>query len=82
MHDGGNDPLQLQTQISELSRKHDDVMSAIANFGNAQAMSIIYIPREKQLVPFSGELGKLKSKWGGSGRLCSLTPKGLSAKGG
>lgn len=59
VHDGGDDPLmQLQSQISELSKKHDDVMSTIANFGNAQARSIIYIPREKQIVPFSGELGK------------------------
>lgn len=59
VHDGVNDPLmQLQLQMLELSKKHDDVMSTITNFGNAQARSIIYIPREKQVVPFSGELGK------------------------
>ena len=56
--DGGNTLLQLQTQVSELSRKHDEVLSSIANLGDVQARSIVYIPREKHIVPFCGEAGK------------------------
>lgn len=56
--DGGNPLVQLQSQILELSRKHDAVMSSIANLGDVQTRSIVYIPREKQIVPFSGEPGK------------------------
>lgn len=56
--DGGNPLSQLQSQILELSRKHDAVMSSIANLGEAQTKSIVYIPREKHIPPFSGEPGK------------------------
>lgn len=57
--DGRDDPLgQLQSQISELSQKHDDVLSTIAGLCNTQPRSVIYIPREKQIVPFNGEIGK------------------------
>lgn len=55
---GGNLVVQLQAQILELGKKHDAVMSSIANLGDAQPRSIVYIPREKQIVPFSGEPGK------------------------
>lgn len=34
------------------------VMSSIANLGDAQTRSIVYIPREKHIAPFSGEPGK------------------------
>ena len=33
-------------------------MSSIANLGDVQSRSIVYIPREKHIVPFSGEPGK------------------------
>ncbi|KAM4552582.1 uncharacterized protein PAE49_013083 [Odontesthes bonariensis] len=56
--DEGNRLVQLQSQIQELSKKHDNVMSSIADLGNVQARSIVYIPREKHIVPFSGEPGK------------------------
>lgn len=56
--DGGNPLAQLQSQILELSRKHDVVMSSIANLGDVQTRSIVYIPREKHIVPFCGETGK------------------------
>ena len=56
--DGGNQLGQLQSQILELSRKHDAAMSSIANLGDVQTRSIVYIPREKHIVPFSGEPGK------------------------
>lgn len=56
--DEGNPFVQLQSQVLELSKKHDEVMSSIANLGNVQTRSIVYIPREKHIVPFSGEPGK------------------------
>lgn len=54
---GGNSLVQLQSQISELSKKHDAVMSSIANVGDVQTRSIVYIPREKHIVSFNGEPG-------------------------
>lgn len=56
--EGGNPLVQLQAQMMELSRKHDAVMTSIADLGNAQTRSIVYIPREKHIPPFSGEPGK------------------------
>lgn len=56
--DGGNPLEQLQSQVLELSKKHDEVMSSIASLGDVQTRSIVYIPREKHIVPFSGESGK------------------------
>lgn len=44
--DGGNPLAQLQSQISELSRKHEAIMSSIANLGDVQRRSIVYIPRK------------------------------------
>ena len=56
--DEGNPLAQLQSQMLELSRKHDAVLSGIANLGDVQTRSIVYIPREKHIVPFNGESGK------------------------
>ncbi len=56
--DEGNALSQLQSQVLELSKKHDAVMSSITNLGDVQSRSIVYIPREKHIVPFSGEPGK------------------------
>lgn len=44
---------QLQSQIAELNRRHEAVLSNIA-----QTRSVVYIPREKQITPFSGEVSK------------------------
>lgn len=54
----GNPVSQLQSQISELGRRHDEVMSALANMTNVHTRSYVYIPRERQIVPFSGDPGK------------------------
>lgn len=56
--ESGNQLIQLQSQITELSKKHDAVMSSIASLGDVQTRSIVYVPREKQIVPFSGDPGK------------------------
>lgn len=56
--DGGNPISQLQSQILELGRRHDQVMSALSNMTNVHTRSYVYIPREKQIVPFSGDPSK------------------------
>lgn len=56
--EGGNPISELQSQILELGRRHDQVMSALSNMTNVHTRSYVYIPREKQIVPFSGDLGK------------------------
>ncbi|KAI7807583.1 rap guanine nucleotide exchange factor 6-like [Triplophysa rosa] len=56
--DGGNPVAQLQSQIFELGQKHDQVMSALSNLSNVSTRSYVYIPRERQIVPFSGDLAK------------------------
>lgn len=56
--EGGNPMLQLQSQIQELGRRHDQVMSTLANMNNVNTRSYVYIPREKQIVPFSGDCSK------------------------
>lgn len=56
--ESGNQLLDLQTQLNELNQKHDAVMSSIASLGDVQPRSIVYVPREKQIVPFNGDPGK------------------------
>lgn len=56
--EGGNPMLQLQSQILELGRRHDQVMSTLTNMNNVNTRSYVYIPREKQIVPFNGDCGK------------------------
>lgn len=56
--EGGNPISQLQSQILELGRRHDQVVSALANMTNVNTRSYVYIPRERQIVPFSGDLSK------------------------
>lgn len=51
----GNPVAQLQSQILELGRRHDQVMSTLTNMSNASTRSYVYIPRERQIVPFSGD---------------------------
>lgn len=57
--DGGNTVSQLQSQILELSRKHDAVLSSIANLGDVQTRSSVYIPWEKPIALFCGEASKV-----------------------
>lgn len=56
--DAGNPVAQLQSQILELGQKHDQVLSALSNMSNANTRSYVYIPRERQIVPFSGDCCK------------------------
>lgn len=53
--DLGNPVAELQSQILELGRRHDQVMSTLANMSNVATRSYVYIPRERQLMPFSGD---------------------------
>lgn len=56
--DAGNPVAQLQSQILELGQKHDQVLSVLSNMSNANTRSYVYIPRERQIVPFSGDCCK------------------------
>ncbi|XP_024118450.1 uncharacterized protein LOC112139845 [Oryzias melastigma] len=56
--ESGNQILHIQRELCELSRKHDAVMSSLASLSDVQPRSIVYIPREKQIVPFHGDPGK------------------------
>ncbi len=56
--DEGNPVAKLQSQILELDRRHDQVMSTLANMSNVATRSYVYIPRERQIVPFSGDYVK------------------------
>lgn len=46
---------QLQDRLIELSEKHDKAMETIASLSNK---SYVYVPRERQIQPFSGEPAK------------------------
>lgn len=56
--DAANPVAQLQSQILELGQKHDQVLSALSNMSNVNTRSYVYIPRERQIVPFSGDCCK------------------------
>ncbi|RXN08447.1 hypothetical protein ROHU_024317 [Labeo rohita] len=55
---GGNAFLQLRSQIQELGRRHDQVMSTLAGLSTVNTRSYVYIPREKQIVPYCGDASK------------------------
>ncbi len=48
----------VQEQIQELSRQHAEAMAAIANLSRETTRSYLYVPRERHIHPFSGDLGK------------------------
>ncbi|XP_026104542.1 uncharacterized protein LOC113076090 [Carassius auratus] len=48
----------VQEQIQELSRKHAEAMAAIANLSRGPTRSYVYVPRERHIQPFSGDLSK------------------------
>lgn len=54
----GNPILQLQSQLLELGRRQEQVMSTLADMNNVDTRSYVYLPREKQIVPFSGDYSK------------------------
>ncbi|XP_016371111.1 uncharacterized protein LOC107710775 [Sinocyclocheilus rhinocerous] len=56
--EGGNAFLQLRSQIQELGRRHDQVMSTLAGLSTGNTRSYVYIPREKQIVPYCGDASK------------------------
>ncbi len=57
--EGDNAFLQLRSQIQELGRRHDQVMSTLAGLGTVNTSSYVYIPREKQIVPYCGDASKV-----------------------
>lgn len=48
----------MYEQIQELNRKHEETMAAIANLSREPTRSYIYVPRERHIQPFSGDLNK------------------------
>lgn len=48
----------MQGQIKQLSHKHEETRSSVANLSREPSRSYIYIPRERQIQPFSGDLNK------------------------
>ncbi len=48
----------VQEQIQELSRQHAEAITAIANLSREPVRSYVYVPRERHIQPFSGDLGK------------------------
>lgn len=54
----GNPFLQLRSQIQELGRRHDQVMSTLASLSSVNTRSYVYIPRERQIVPYCGDPSK------------------------
>ncbi len=48
----------VQEKIQELSRQHAEAMAAIANLSREPTRSYLYVPRERHIQPFSGDLGK------------------------
>ncbi|XP_056272346.1 uncharacterized protein LOC130195081 [Pseudoliparis swirei] len=55
----GTDALeQLQAQFVELSERHDKAMEAIDALNKGANRSYVYVPRERQIQPFSGDAVK------------------------
>lgn len=54
----GDPLLQLQSQIQELGERHDQMLSALASLNTVNTRSYVYIPREKQIVPYCGDSSK------------------------
>lgn len=54
----GSSMNDMQGQIKELSRKHEETRAAIANLSREPSRSYIYVPRERHIQPFSGDLNK------------------------
>ncbi len=48
----------VQEQIQELRRQHAEAKAAIANLSREPTRSYVYVPRERHIQPFSGDLGK------------------------
>lgn len=56
--DRDNPFLQLRSQIQELGKRHDQVMSTLASLNTVNTRSYVYIPRERQIVPYCGDSSK------------------------
>lgn len=54
----GNPVVDLRSQIAELNRKYDEAMETIAALGNGSTRSHVYVPRECEIQPFSGDVSK------------------------
>ncbi|XP_067381076.1 uncharacterized protein [Channa argus] len=50
--------VDVQTQIIELAKKQQEVMSALSSLSTEPTRSYVYMPRERHIAPFSGDLDK------------------------
>ena len=48
----------LRAQVLELSRKHDQALATITALGNEPRRPYVYVPRERTIQPFSGDINK------------------------
>lgn len=50
--------VDVQQQISELAKTQQEVMSAISSLTSVPTRSYVYVPRERHIAPFSGDMDK------------------------
>lgn len=48
----------MQLQISELAKKQQEVMTAISSLQAVPSRSYVYVPRERHISPFSGDIDR------------------------
>lgn len=53
--DGEND---IQTQLRELREKHEQAMEKMENLRGVSNRAYVYVPRERHITPFSGDVEK------------------------
>lgn len=52
------DDAEQVEQISDLAKKQQEVMTAISSLNTVPARSYVYVPRERHIAPFSGDIDK------------------------
>lgn len=55
---GSEEEVDVQQQISELAKKQQEVMTAISSLNTVPTRSYVYVPRERHIAPFSGDIDK------------------------
>lgn len=53
-----NEQTDVLQQISELARKQEEVMTVISSLNTEPTRSYVYVPRERHISPFSGDIDK------------------------
>lgn len=48
----------VHQQISELAQKQQEVLAALSSLSSASTRSYVYVPRERHIPPFSGDIDK------------------------